>query len=85
MNLLLNIPKEERANIVQSIKRIDQYRHKTGATDKDIIYLFDLWNTYVQPHNQQDIGCKGCRTNIFSKYKHYSKEWTEWKEQEQSL
>ncbi len=84
-DILRNIPPEERAKICESVRNIDKNIHKTSLIADDIKYLFEIWNEYVQPSNKQDIGCRGCRTNVFSKYKHYTRQWKEWKEQEAFL
>ena len=85
MNILRNIPTSERTKVVRSVLNIDKNLHKTHLIEKDIVYLFDLWNEYVQPSNPQDINCKGCRTSVFGRYKFYVKEWKEWSKQEASL
>lgn len=84
-NILRNIPHEEREKICKAVRNIDKNIYKTSLIADDIKYLFEIWNEYVQPSNKQDIGCRGCRTNIFSKYKHYIRQWKEWSEQGASL
>jgi hypothetical protein len=79
-NILRNIPKEERQKVCESVINIGKNIYNTSLIAEDIEYLFELWNEYVQPSNKQSISCKGCRTAVFSKYKHYVREWKEWKE-----
>lgn len=85
MSILSRIPQEERTKIIEAVKNIDKNIYKTATIEKDIRYLFEIWNQYVQPSRPQNINCKGCRTNVFSKYKHYIRQWKEWSEQEASL
>lgn len=84
-NILRNIPKDERQKICLAVSNINQNMYKTALIAEDIKYLFELWNEYVQPSNKQSISCKGCRTTVFSKYKHYVRGWKEWKEHGVSL
>ena len=84
-NVLRNIPKESRTKIVQSIQNINKNLYNTALIEKDIIYLFDIWNKYVQPSNQRNINCRGHRMRVISQYKHNATSWKEWKEQENSL
>ena len=81
IDILRRVPKEERKKIVEAVENIDKNSHKTTEIRKDIEYLFEIWNEYVQPSNPQSISCPGCRTNVFSQYKHYTKSWKESKEQ----
>lgn len=81
VNVLRNIPEDKRKSIVLATIKIDELKHKMQPNiQAEFELLFDMWNTYVQPHNKQKITCKGCRTNIFSQFKYHVQGWKEYEE-----
>lgn len=32
-------------------------------------YLFDIWNTYIRPNNQEDITCGRCRSKLANRFR----------------
>jgi hypothetical protein len=77
MDILRNVPKEERKKIVLAVKKVDKHKFSLSLPRTEIEYLFEIWNTYVQPSNKQDITCRGCVINVFSQFKHYIGSWKE--------
>lgn len=85
MDILRNVPKDERQRIIESVVNIDQNLHRSAAIKKDIEYLFEIWNEYVQPSNKRSITCRSHRMNVFSQYKYHVRQWKEWSEHAASL
>lgn len=74
-DLLRNIPQEERQKIVLATQKVDKHKFSMALPRAEIEYLFEMWNTYVQPSNPQDITCKGCVNYVFSNFLYHTKGW----------
>lgn len=67
------IPEPERAAVTAAVNRM----YGQEPTQPDMDTLFRVWNTYVSPDEQQNIGCRACRMLVVGKLRNVVKLWEE--------
>lgn len=65
------IPEVEREAIIAAVTKTYTHTH----TQEDMDTMFRVWNTYVSPDEPQDIGCRGCRSNVVNKLRQVVTLW----------
>jgi hypothetical protein len=75
MDLLRNVPKEDKNQILDAVEKIDKARFDLRLPRTEVEYLFDIWNTYVQPSSPQKMSCNSCVNYVFSNFKFQTKGW----------
>ena len=53
MDLLRNVPSKEKESILDAVEKIDKARFDLSLPRTEVEYLFNIWNTYVQPSTPQ--------------------------------
>ncbi len=65
-----SLPEEIKKQVKEVVERT---MNQIDFTQDDLTFLFDIWNTYLDPHDKQDQNCGGCRTRVIGKYRMYVK------------
>jgi len=63
-----NLPEEIKERVVEVVERTV---NQIDFAESDLNFLFDTWNTQIEPTEKQDINCRGCRTRVISKLRMY--------------
>ena len=74
------VPKDKRQDLIDVYLHVKSYL--PNPPFKHLEYLFEVYNTYIEPHNHQDIGCRTKRANVLNVISTYVRIW---KAQEESL
>ncbi len=72
-NRSLNIPESIRPDVFEVVERT---RNQVQFTNADLSYLFEVYNRYLAPpEDQQDMNCGGCRTRVIGWLRSAATEW----------
>ena len=71
------IPKETMKDVANVVTHVEAYL--PTPPQKYIIYLFEIYNQYVNPlyKEDEDINCGGCRSLVISKLRTIVRTWKE--------
>lgn len=66
------LPEEIIGKVIEVVERTARQIH---FAENDLKFLFDVWNTHIDPTEKQDINCKGCRTRVIGKLRMYVQQY----------
>ena len=69
------IPKEIHKDITEVVQRMLPFMPRV-MNYKDLEYLFEVYNKYIEPYNKQNIDCGACRSKVMGIFRQMVRLWT---------